>query len=82
MNKENTHLNNINEKWKWTDNNIGNEGARMISEVLKRNSTLTKLDLGGDKNEEWIDKENRDKMIEMEVKNEQSTILEQKEQNG
>ena len=27
------------------DNRIGDEGARMISEVLKSNSTLTKLNL-------------------------------------
>ena len=32
----------------WTDNNIGDEGARMISESLKTNSTLTELNLGGD----------------------------------
>ena len=32
----------------WTDNNIGNSGARMISESLKTNTTLTELDLGGD----------------------------------
>ena len=36
--------------WIWTDNNIGDEGARMISEALKINSTLTKLSLGGDDN--------------------------------
>ena len=29
----------------WTDNKIGDEGARMISESLKSNKTLTKLDL-------------------------------------
>ncbi len=33
------------------DNNIGESGARMISEVLKSNSTLTKLNLGGDEKE-------------------------------
>ena len=32
----------------WADNNIGDEGARMISEALKCNSTLTKLWLGSD----------------------------------
>ena len=37
-------------KWK-TDNSIGESGARMISESLKTNSTLTELRLGGD--EEW-----------------------------
>ena len=36
----------------WTDNRIGIEGARMISESLKTNSTLTTLGLNGDlKNE-------------------------------
>ena len=39
-------------KWKiWTDNDIGSSGARMISESLKTNTTLTKLYLEGDKNE-------------------------------
>ena len=33
-------------------NNIGAEGARMISEALKNNSTLTKLDLYGDEKDE------------------------------
>ena len=35
----------------WTDNHIGEEGeegARMISEALKINSTLTELNLWGD----------------------------------
>ena len=32
----------------WTDNNIGDEGARMISESLKTNTTLKELYLGGD----------------------------------
>ena len=27
----------------WTGNNIGDEGAKMISELLKINSTLTEL---------------------------------------
>ena len=36
-------------KWnKWTDNKIGAEGASNISETLKVNTTLTKLDLDGD----------------------------------
>ena len=34
-----------NDKWIWTDNNIGEEGARMISEALKINSSLTDLNL-------------------------------------
>ena len=45
---------------KWTANYIGAEGARMISEGLKSNNTLTILDLGGDEIEEWIDNENWD----------------------
>ena len=36
----------------WTDNNIGDEGARMISEGLKCNSTLTELNLSCDE-KEW-----------------------------
>ena len=32
----------------WTGNNIGVEGARMISESLKINTTLTELDLSCD----------------------------------
>ena len=35
----------------WTGNNIGAEGARMISESLKTNTTLTELDLSCDENE-------------------------------
>jgi len=35
----------------WTGNNIRDSGARMISESLKTNTTLTKLGLGGD--EKW-----------------------------
>ena len=35
----------------WTMNDIGDEGARMISEVLKSNSTLTTLYLMSDENE-------------------------------
>ena len=33
---------------KWTDNDIGDSGAKMISESLKINTTLTYLDLWGD----------------------------------
>ena len=33
---------------KWTGNRIGVEGASKISESLKTNTTLTKLDLEGD----------------------------------
>ena len=33
---------------KWIDNDIGDEGAKAISESLKINTSLTKLDLGSD----------------------------------
>ncbi len=36
---------------KWTGNEIGAEGASKISESLKVNTTLTKLDLNGDEKE-------------------------------
>ena len=39
---------NENELNKWTDNEIGDEGANKISESLKVNSTLTELNLFGD----------------------------------
>ena len=66
----------------WTDNNIGESGARMISESLKTNTTLTTLDLTCDEiewkemNTVWwyIYKEWNDKW------NEQITILEHQEQ--
>ena len=38
------------EQWKWTENNIGAEGASKMSESLMTNTTLTKLDLWGDDN--------------------------------
>ena len=62
-----------------TVNYIGVQGAIMIGEVLKSNSTLTKLNLRCDENEEWIDKDIRDKNDRNEKWNEQGTILEQKE---
>jgi len=37
----------------WTGNSIGREGARMIGEALKCNSTLTELNLSGDE-KEWL----------------------------
>ena len=36
----------------WTANNVGNDGARFLSEALKTNATLTSLDLQCDKIEE------------------------------
>ena len=45
-------INDIMIKWIiWTDNNIGESGARMISKSLKTNTTLTVLNLGCD--EKW-----------------------------
>jgi len=38
-------------KYIWTGNNTGESGARLISESLKTNTTLTDLDLGCD--EKW-----------------------------
>ena len=38
-------------KWTLTANNIGKEEARMLSESLKTNTTLTSLNLSGDENE-------------------------------
>ena len=40
----------MNNEKKWTDNNIGDEGANAISESLKINTTLTHLNLGGNWN--------------------------------
>ena len=37
-------------KYQRTDNDIGDEGARMISESLKINTTLTELYLESDEN--------------------------------
>ena len=38
---------------KWTDNEIGDEGAIKISESLMKNTTLTALDLSG-VIEKWV----------------------------
>ena len=35
-----------------TDNNIGDEGARLMSEALKTNTTLTTLNLVGEQEDE------------------------------
>ena len=51
MNREREEREKWNENnWIWTANCIGDEGARMVSEVLKSNSTLTKLNLSCDDN--------------------------------
>ena len=66
---------------KWTDNKIGNEGAAKISELLMTNTTLTKLYLCGDDNINES-KKKQDKLWNVNIKrmkNEQVTILEQKE---
>ena len=34
-----------------TDNGIGDEGAKAMSEMLKKNTTLTTLDLSGEEEE-------------------------------
>ena len=43
-----------NDKWTWAGNNIGAEGARLISEGLKINSTMTRLDLYSDDDKEYM----------------------------
>ena len=56
-------------KWKneWIDNLIGDEGTKAISESLKINTSLTKLDLGGDEKirheNERIEMKRNDKWI-------------------
>ena len=45
----------------WTGNNIGDEGAKKISEALMINTTLTELNLrGDDKDMKKTKKENKD----------------------
>ena len=44
--------------WIQKDNNIGDEGAKMISEALKSNSTLTALILTSNEKDNWIRWEN------------------------
>ena len=36
------------QKWKWTGNNIGDEGANKIGKSLRTNTTLKELNLDGD----------------------------------
>ena len=51
MNREREEIEKWNDNnWKRADNNIGVEGARMLSEGLKSNSTLTELHLECDDN--------------------------------
>lgn len=44
-----------------TDNGIGNEGAKALSEMLKVNTTLTTLYLGGDEEREIEREVNKEK---------------------
>ena len=49
MNNENVNIKDKNViKWKWTEDNIGDEGATKISESLMNNTTLTILNLNSD----------------------------------
>ena len=68
----------------WTGNNIGDSGARMISESLKTNTTLTYLNLCCDEIEWNEDEDNKIMYIQRMKWNdnwyEQWTILENQEQ--
>ena len=46
---------------KWIDNEIGVEGAKSISESLKINTSLTKLDLSCDEKKRYEMKERRER---------------------
>ncbi len=41
-------MNNNKNEMKWIDNEIGNEGVKILSEVLKINTSLTSLNLERD----------------------------------
>ena len=41
-----------------TDNQIGDEGAKAVSEMMKANTTLTSLDLSSEEERKWKEKEN------------------------
>ena len=47
------------EKERLTENKIGDEGAKAMSEMLKVNSTLTTLDLGGEEERKEKEKERK-----------------------
>ena len=49
--------------WEWTDNGIECEGARLISNALKRNTTLTKLDIGCIKWIKWHGIESNEEIL-------------------
>ena len=65
---------------RWTGNGIGAEGARIISEALKINSTLTKLDLGCGRKKKRTKKVKRLRSEDKINWDEQGMGLEQKEQ--
>ena len=46
-----------------TDNEIGDEGAKSMSEMLKVNTALTSLDLSGEKEERKEKRKKREKRI-------------------
>ena len=46
-----------------TDNGIGNEGAKTMSEMLKVNSTLTSLDLRGEEEKGIIQEKEKKKRM-------------------
>ena len=48
VNEPNQRRRNSLKENEWIGNNIGVEGARLLSESLKSNSTLTRLNLFGD----------------------------------
>ena len=51
----------------WTGNNIGESGAKMISESLKINTTLTELNLGVMKLK-WMKKKKKTKNVKANMK--------------
>ena len=50
---------------RWIGNNIGDEGAKMMSKGLKTNSSLTKLNLDSDIKKRGIKEVGEDKIIEI-----------------
>ena len=47
-----------------TDNNAGDEGVKMISEVLKRNTTLQNVNIRGlEQTNRWLMNEQTDEMV-------------------
>ena len=64
---------------KWIDNQIGDEGAKTISESLKINTSLTSLNLGGDEKirheNERIEMKRNDKWIVNHIGSEGAKII-------